>query len=311
MHKIGKANLARAEGFHQQQNWVQVLRYSELAATKLKQLKDRSLETVELINGALICKFDALTRLGRYREGMECIKECYSLWAMNHMRNPGSIKAALGLIQSCIHNRELEDAERYARHAYFMVAEMTDNFIPVDQRPPFLADVSYWLATAIYHLAETGGIPPEQKQKIGEEAITFARQALEIHTRLHGTENVDVASDMGILADVLDCFNDVDNDEILRLRQQSIAIYRRMEGISSVNVASHENNLGNVYFNRSRRAQAADDLDRVMANLELALSHFREAARIYRANNIVDSADNCHRNIERIEQVMELIIAGA
>ena len=50
----------KANGFDQQQNWVQSLRYGELAATKLKQLKDRRLETVEAIDAALTCKFDAL-----------------------------------------------------------------------------------------------------------------------------------------------------------------------------------------------------------------------------------------------------------
>ena len=147
LRKVGKANLSKANGFHQQQNWVQALRYAKLAATKLKQLKDRRLETVEAINDALICKYDALQFTARHKEALECIKECYTLWAMNHMRNPGSIYAALLLIQSCLHNGEYEDAERYARHAYFMIAEMTDNFIPADQQPQFLADVSYFLAS--------------------------------------------------------------------------------------------------------------------------------------------------------------------
>ena len=129
------ADLDKAKGFHDQRNWVQSLRYGELAATKLKQLKDRRLETVQAIDAALGCKYDALQFMDRHREAMECKKECYTLWAMNHLRNPGSIKAALSLIQSCIHNKEFEDAERYARHAMFMINEMTDNFIPSDQRP--------------------------------------------------------------------------------------------------------------------------------------------------------------------------------
>ena len=131
LRKVGKANLVKAEGFEQQQNYVQALRHAELAATKLKQLKDRCLETVELIDSAFISKYNALGRMNRHREALECIKECYTLWAMNHLRNPGSMRAALGLIQSCIHNKLYEDAENYARHAYFMIAEMTDNFYPV------------------------------------------------------------------------------------------------------------------------------------------------------------------------------------
>ena len=171
LRKVGMATLEKAKGFHRQQNWVQALRYGELAATKLKQLKDRRLETVQAIDLALGRKFDALGFMGRNREAMECIKECYTLWAMNHLRNPGSIKAALHLIQSCIFNDEYDDAERYARHAMFMINEMTDNFIPANQRSKFLAHGSYWLARAIFHLAKAGGIPPEGKQKAGEEAI--------------------------------------------------------------------------------------------------------------------------------------------
>ena len=126
-----------------------MLRYGEIAATKFKQLKDRRLETVKAISDALQSKFEALSRMSRHREAMDCIKECYTLWAMNHLRNPGSMRAALLLIQSCLHNEEYEDAENYARHAYFMIAEMTDNFIPSDQQPWFLAEISYWLAQAI------------------------------------------------------------------------------------------------------------------------------------------------------------------
>ena len=302
LRKVGMANLAKAMGFHLQQNWVQALRYGELAATKLKQLKDRCLETVQDIDGALVCKFNALQRLGRHREAMECIKECYTLWAMNHMRNPGSMRAALFLIECCLHNGEFEDAERYARHAYFMIAEMTDNFIPVDDQPQFLADVSYYLATAIYRLALAGGIPLEAKQKAGEEAITLARKALEIHTHLHRTESAKVAADMSALGDILDYFNNVDDDEIPRLYEQSAAIYRRVEGNSSVNVAMCELNLGSAYGLRAQRALAVDGLDRYVANLELALPHHREAARIYRANDHMDMADTALRCVAKGEE---------
>ena len=299
--KVGTANLTKATRFLEERNWVQALRYAELAATKLKQLKDRRLETVELIDDALTSKFNALQYMGRHREALGCIRESYTLWAMNHLRNPGSMKSALALIQSCLHNQEFEDAERYARHAYFMIAEMTDNFIPADQRPKFLADVSYWLAVAIFHLARTGGISPEAKQKAGEEAIALARKSLEIHTQLHGIESVKVAIGMSTLADVEDYFNDVDNDEILRLHEQGNVITRRVEGNSSFNVAAGENNLGAAYMSRARRAQSVNDPNRCMANLELALPHFREAVRIYRAINHTDSANNVLRKIAEIE----------
>ena len=301
LRNVGKANLAKAVGFDQQHNYVQSLRYANLAATKLKQLKDRHLETVELIDVALVRKFNALKFLGRHREAKECAEERYTLWAMNQMRNPGSVYASFALIDSCIHNEDFEDAEHYARHAMFMINDMADNFIPSEQRPVFLADGSYYLASGIYRLAKAGGIPPKEKQKAGEEAFALARQALEIHAQLYGTESADVAGDMVTLAEMLDYFNDVDDDEILRLREQAIVIQSRVEGSSSPNVAVGEGNLGKAYNNRAKRAVAVNDLDRCLANLELALPHLREAAQIYRAINLEDRADESLRSIALVE----------
>ena len=73
LRKVGKSNLAKAQGFDREQNWAQTLRYAELAATKLKQLKDRRLETVELIYAAMTSKYNALQLMGRDREAMEWI----------------------------------------------------------------------------------------------------------------------------------------------------------------------------------------------------------------------------------------------
>ena len=59
MRKVGKINLEKATQFNREQNWSQALRYGEIAATKLKQLKDRRLETVQAIDKALGCKFNS------------------------------------------------------------------------------------------------------------------------------------------------------------------------------------------------------------------------------------------------------------
>ena len=301
LRKLGNANLEKAQGFYRQRNYVQALRFAELAAIKLRQLKDRLLETVLLIDSALACKYNALNFMARHREAMECAEERYTVWAMNQMRNRGSINAALPLIQSCLHNEEYEDAERYARHAMFMINDMTDNFIPSDERPRYLADASYWLAQASLRLAMAGGIPPEGKQKAGEEVIELARKALEIHTQLHGTESAIVAADMIAIGEAKGHFNNVDDDEISHLFEQAIAIYRRVQGSSSVNVATCEFHLAGAYLNRANRAQVINDVDRYVANLELALPHYREADRIYRAINIVDRADESLRTIAEIE----------
>ena len=292
LRKVGTANFVKAREFHGQQNWMQSLRYSNLAATKLKQLKDRRLKTVADINNALIIQSGALHFLGRDRESLECIKECYTLWAMNHIRHPGSMNAALLMIQGCLQNKEIEDAERYARHAMFMINEMTDNIIPSDQRSAFLAKGSYFLATSIFSLAEAGGIPSEQMQKAGEEATALARQALKLNTQLHGIESESVASSMLTLADVLEFFNhgDIDNDEVPRLFEQLIAIYSRVEGGVSFNVANCQNNWGTAYFRRAGRS--SKNLDEQLANLEVARQHYVESARIYGAINLIDKANH-------------------
>ena len=152
------------------------------------------------------------------------------------------------------------------------------------------------------HLAQNGDIAPEENQTAGQEAITLARRALEIRTQIYGLENVNVAISMIVLADALAYFNIVDDDEVIRLYEQSIAIAARVEGNLSANVAIGEDNLGRMYHNKAQRAHTAIDLDRCVANLELALPHFREAARIYRVINYMDDADKSVQRIAEIEE---------
>ena len=308
LRKLGKVNLDKAKVFaDRERNWMQSLLYAEIAATKLKKLKDRRLETVLALSDALECKYNAYGLMGRYKEAKESAEERYTLWAMNQMRHPGSIFAAFGLIQSCLHNGEFEDAEHYARHAMFMINDMNDNFIPSDQRSRFLADGSQYLALAIHRLAESGGIPPERKKKEGGDAIEYSRQALKLHTQLHGIESAEVGKDMGVLADILDYFNDVDDDEIPRLLEQGIVILGRVEGNVSYNMAVSKKKLGVAYAKRANRAMVANDLDRAMANFELALPAFRDAARIYTAINRLDRADDALYDATHVEMSMRQI----
>ena len=72
LRKVGMANLEKAQGFYREHNWPQTLHYSDLAVTKLKQIKDRP---IELISEALRCKFIALNMMGRHSEAVECAKE--------------------------------------------------------------------------------------------------------------------------------------------------------------------------------------------------------------------------------------------
>ena len=262
------------------------------------QLKDRPLEE---ISEALACKCTALDFLGQYREQLECAKEWYCLWNTKPT-DVGAIQAAFALIQSCMQNKEYADAHLYASTLFEIINHKHDNKIPDDQRQQYIAQGAYYLATATLQLAQSGGIPPEEKQKPGQEAIALARRALEIHTQMHGTDSNEVANDMLSLAGILGFFNDEDDDEILHLFEQAIAIFSGVQGSLSVNVAAAEGNLGAAYHRRAKSAQTAHDLDCELANLELALPHYREAARIYRAINHIDNADSTERKVGGIQE---------
>ena len=303
LRKIGMAHLQKARGFDRDNNWLQTLRYSELALVKLKQLNDRPIEDID---SALRFKFNALNLMARKRESLECAQERYCLYLTSHT-HPPAIEASFALIESCIHNEEYEDAELYARTTWETITLSRDSHIPDNKRQEFTAQGAHYLAKAMLHLAQHGDIPPEANQTVGQEAIGLARRALEIHTQLHGLENQLVANATSLLASALAYFNNVDDDEVLRLHEQSIAITARMEGSSSVNVGACNKNLAVAYINRAKRAHAANDLNRELSNLELALRHYSEAARIYRAANSVDRADDAAQRVVRIEEDLRLL----
>ena len=308
MRKVGMAHLQKAMGFDRDRNWMQSLRYSKLAFVKLKQLNDR---LIEAIDDALRCKYNALNFMGRSREALECATERYCLYLREHT-HPPAINASFSLVESCLHNKEFVDAELYARTTWETITLSRDSHIPDDQRQQFTANGAYFLALAMLQLAMNGDIPPEANQAAGQEAIGLARRALEIRTQLYGLEDDDVANAMRLLARALEHFNNVDDDEVLHLYEQSIAISARVEGSSTANVAIGENNWAIAYHKRATRAHAANDLDRELANLELALPHYREAARINRAVNRVDRADEAAQCVVQVEEELrQLRIARA
>ena len=302
--KMGKAHNDKAFGFYRVNNWSQVLHYSDLAATKLKQLKDCPIED---LSDALSYKCDALGYMGRHREQLEYAKEWYCLWNTKPT-DVGAIRAAFTLIQSCKQNKEFVEAHLYASTLNEIINHKYDNKIPDDQRQRYTARGACNLAEATLQLAMAGGIPPEKKQKAGQEAIALARRALEIHTQLYGTVNRIVAGDMSTLAQVLDYFNDArDDEEVLHLFEQAKSSYARELGPSSPNVAACECQLGNAYYKRAEHAHDALDPDRALANLKLALPCYRESVRINRAIGRVEDADNDAQNIIVVEGALRQI----
>ena len=298
LRNVTVANLKKAQCFHQQRDGPQTLRYCNLAMTKLKQFTNFP---VEASHEAYQMKFDALNMMGRNREALECAKEWYCIWPTKHT-HPPAIVAAFALIESCIHSKEFTDALLFAHTTWETITLCRDSHIPEDQREGYIALGARFLAKAIYSLANSGGMPAEEMQESGKEAITLTRRALEIHIQLHGLENERVASDMGLLASVLSFFkDDDDDDEVVRCFEQSTAIFARVQGSLSGNVANGESNLGSLYQKRAIKAKDANNLDRCVANYGLALPRLREAIRIFRAIGRVDMADNITRAADDIE----------
>ena len=310
--KVGNAHIAKAKGFYAANNFVQTLRYGDLALVKLNAMKKRPLEA---ISEALACKCEALKFLERHTEALQCAKDKYNMWAMARgPAHPFTIEAAFYLIDCLMHNKEFEDANLFARTLWEIIHtnNHVDNDIPADKRQEYVATAAKLLAQAIYGFASSGGIPPEEKQKAGEEAIARARQSLEINTQMYGAECGRVAADLLTLGDVLSLFNDDDDandDEAIRLYDRSIAINIRVNGSMSVNVGAGKNNLGLAFKRRAGRAYDADDFDQCIANLELALSHYREAVRILRALDHVYDANITQRNITATEEQLRIAIA--
>ena len=69
-----------------------------------------------------------------------------------------------------------------------------------------------------------------------------------------------------------------------------------------------------MHKKRAKRAYAAHDLDRCIADLELALPRFREAARIYRAINQLNDANDGEEQLasiqDKLRKVCELKSTG-
>ena len=316
LRKVGMAHLVKAKGFHNDRNWVQSLRYAELALMKLKLLKDRSLASIEILDDALRCKFTSLNFMDRNKESLECATERYNMWATTNVRNPRTIEASFPLIESLMNNNEFAQAQLIASTVYEMAMHPSNHDIPENKQQHFLGRATHYLALATFKLSEAGGIPPDEKQKAGEEAIALSRKATEINTLLYGAENEFVDTTMCTLAGALDHFRDVDDNEVIRIYEQATAFRRRTQGSTSVNVAIGNQNLGNAYRNRARRAYAANDLDRELTNLELALPYIRESARIFGAIDYVDIADSAAQceaeSMHRIQQIrISKVVAAA
>ena len=305
LRKIGMTNLEKAKKFYDQNNFPQTIRYADLAATKLKQLKDRP---VEDLSEALRCKCWAMNMTGQFKDSLECAKEWYCLWLTKHT-HPIAIDAGFAVIEGCMQNEEYSDAVLYACTTWETLTLSRDSHIPDDKLQSYIAQGAKLLAKSTLALAESGGMPAEEKQAAGVETITLARRALEMSTQLCEPESSQVAESMTVLSRALDFFNDVDDDEVPRLYEQAKAIYARVHGSLSPNVAICEKNLGATYAQRATRASAADDLDLCIANLELALPRIREAVRIYRAINRMDEADLTARGAVQIEENLRIVTA--
>ena len=278
---------------------------------------------LEAISEAMVIKCTALKFLARYSESLQYAKDNYNLLAMARgPAHPKTIDAAFFLIDCLLHCKEWDEAHLLAHTLWEIIHSnnQVDNDVSADQWQEYIARGAHFLSQAIFMLAMNGGIPPEEKKKAGENATARARQSLEMNTQLHGAGSFQVATALSAMADVLGFFDPAEDDnEALRLYEQAKVIYIRMEGrasvnvaatennIGSVNVAGTENNIGNLFAERANRACDVRDPESNKANLELALPHYREAARVYREINHVDAADALLRRVAEVEGALRQI----
>ena len=302
-HKVGMAYHNKVIDFLKARNFEQVIRCSDLALGKFNAMKKRPLEDVSLM---LAFKCESLQNSGRFAESLQCAEEKYNLWAVARgPAHPSTIEASFYLVECLQLNKKVEDAHLFAHTIWEIIHtnNHVDNDIPGENVQDYIATAALLLASAIYRLDESGGLPPAERQKAGGEAVARARQSLEIRTRLYGAENGLVATAMSVLAEVLDHFTAYCNDEALRLHEQATVIYRLTLGNLSFNLASCINSQGVANYHRAQHT--FNDLERYTAHLELALVHFSEAAEIYTAINHVDYADKALKCVHMVERDLQ------
>ena len=252
--------------------------------------------------------------MDRNKEALECAKEWYCLWLTKHT-HPPAIDAAFALIESCVHNGEYDDARLYAHTTWETITLSRDSHIPDSQREEFTARGAHYVAKSIFAMVQSGGIPAEEKEEAGNEAIARARQALDTFSRLHGIERKTVAMAKVMLAQVLNFFKEEDDDEAIQLFEQSKAIYIQLQGNSSIKVGEIEEDLGALYYNKAKRAlEGTNDLHNTLSYVDLSLPRLREAVRIYRSlgrlNKEVDRSIKMTIEIEGLRQlIIEEIVA--
>ena len=306
---LGNRFLIKAYDLRREQKWQKVPHCCDLALKNLKLLtEDRPLDA---ISEALSMKCTALGFMGQMKEALLCAQEWYKLRVMAHgPAHPYTIEAAFELIESLIHNGEYSEADKYAFNLHEIIVNGNnhkDNDIPDDKIQLYLARATSMKARATFRLAAAGGIPPKEKWEAGQEAIALARSSVEIYKKDGGNRR-DVAISVGSLAMVLEYFSDGgDDDEVFSLFKQAIGISTRVQGHVSQNVATSMLNLGNAYTQGAGRAMSANDVDKAVTNLGFAISHFNEAAMIFRQIDRMECAGKAAQCIAFVEKKLRQI----
>ena len=245
LREICEGHLKTAQVLHGQHNYVQALHHSELAVTKLKQLQEDRHVDGYMVDEVMKTNYNVLHSMGQHPKAVLFAKEWHILWLdlWSDDRNNTLLMHApdlllnspVALIESSIHNNDFVDAESFARGLWTTITSELHHF-PEDQRQAITSRGAYWLAQAAYYLSANDGVAPDEKEIVGDEVISLARTALEIDTQLFGIESEKVACDLALLARVLKYFNNVVDDEVLRMyeKRRHVAVTaRRRKGSSS------------------------------------------------------------------------------
>jgi tetratricopeptide (TPR) repeat protein len=108
------------------------------------------------------------------------------------------------------------------------------------------------------------------------KAEKLARESLRIRSRLYGAYHQWAGMSIGLLASILQFQGNL-GCETLELYERSLAIDIKHFGSEGVNTATSNHHMGNFYYLRANKSQAAETKK---AHLQLSESKYKESLRI-------------------------------
>jgi tetratricopeptide (TPR) repeat protein len=190
-------------------------------------------EKTSMIFRALLYHYDLREKQDNKSGAIHFAEDAYNLVVEAYDCVHPQVQEAAGvLIHGLIAKGDYYDAERYAQVTY---SNLRDKKNGIDQDDDEIATSAYNLAYVLYC----------QKVNLAK-AEEYAREALNIRTKIHGSNDNCVGRSCDLLAEILRDEGKL-GDETMVLYKRSIAILKRIEGPDGLNVAAGNMNIGRFY----------------------------------------------------------------